>query len=266
MTDSRASLPESYRIPEVWSEPKQNQFAVFGNSPVAGPRHQLDLPRGDHPIQLYSLGTPNGQKITIMLEEVGLRFDAWKVDIRTGDQFGSGFCRLNPNSKIPAMIDYSQTPPLPVFESGSILLYLAEKTGKLVPGDPARRTECLNWLFWQVGTAPYVGGGFGHFYRYAPIRIEYAIDRFAMETKRILSVLDMHLDGRTYVCGDEYTIADIAIYPWVVCIDTGYNAKRFLDLDGYKHVARWMETMSKRDAVQRGMKFNYMRSVRDKTT
>ena len=216
MTDT-----STYTPPKVWKWEKENGGAFAStNRPIAGPTHDKDLPVGEHPFQLYSLATPNGQKVTIMLEELlaqgysGAEYDAWLIKIGDGDQFGSGFVDVNPNSKIPALMDHSTNPPVRVFESGAILLYLAEKFDAFLPSDPAARTECLNWLFWQMGSAPYLGGGFGHFYHYAPIKIEYAIDRFAMETKRQLDVLDRHLAENEYMAGKDYTIADIAIWPW----------------------------------------------------
>ncbi|KAL7546745.1 hypothetical protein ACHAWF_010076 [Thalassiosira exigua] len=253
----RESLPASYAVPEVWKAAADagGTFASI-NRPTAGSRSERALPRGEHPLQLYSLGTPNGQKVTILLEELGVEYDAHFVDIMNQDQFGSEFVAVNPNSKIPAMLDCSVSPPQRVFESGSILLYLAEKEGKFVPEDPRKRTECINWLMWQMGTAPYLGGGFGHFYRYAPLRIEYAIDRFSMETKRIVDVLDRHLEDKEYVCDDEYSIADMAIYPWIKCLSAGYEAADFLQLHRYEHVLRWMERIERRPAVKRGMRVN----------
>ncbi|GGD23593.1 glutathione-dependent disulfide-bond oxidoreductase [Pyruvatibacter mobilis] len=254
-----------YTPPKVWTWNKENggRFASI-NRPIAGPTHDKDLQVGKHPIQLYSLGTPNGVKVTVMLEELlakghaGAEYDAWLVNIGEGDQFSSGFVSANPNSKIPAMMDHSTTPPTRVFESGSILLYLAEKFGEFLPTDPAARTETLNWLFWQMGSAPYLGGGFGHFYAYAPIKIEYAIDRFAMEVKRQLDVLDRNLAEREYMAGDEYTIADIAIWPWygAVVANAAYDAAEFLETHTYKNVKRWMDLVGARPAVQRGRMVN----------
>jgi GST-like protein len=254
-----------YTPPKVWTWNKENggRFASI-NRPIAGPTHDKDLQVGKHPIQLYSLGTPNGVKVTVMLEELlakghaGAEYDAWMVNIGEGDQFSSGFVSANPNSKIPAMMDHSTTPPTRVFESGSILLYLAEKFGEFLPTDPAARTETLNWLFWQMGSAPYLGGGFGHFYAYAPIKIEYAIDRFAMEVKRQLDVLDRNLAEREYMAGDEYTIADIAIWPWygAVVANAAYDAAEFLETHTYKNVKRWMDLVGARPAVQRGRMVN----------
>lgn len=227
------------------------------NQPTAGARTEKALERGAHDLQLYSLGTPNGHKVTILLEELGVEYDAWFINIMEQDQFGSGFVEVNPNSKIPALLDYSfEGEPLRVFESGSILLYLAEKYGKFIPTDPRKKVECMNWLMWQMGGAPYIGGGVGHFYVYAPINIEYCIDRFTMETKRQLDVLDKHLAGKEYVCGDEYTIADMAIMPWVRCIDVFYKATKFVDTPSYKNVVAWVERLTQRDAVKRGLRVN----------
>lgn len=256
-SDAKPTVPETYSVPKVWTVP-ESMGGKFGgmNKPTAGARFERNLPKGEHPLQLYSLGTPNGQKVTILLEELGVDYDAWKISFDKLDQFGSDFVKVNPNSKIPAMMDYSQSPPLRVFETGSILLYLAEKEGKFIPSDAYKRTECLNWLFWQIGTAPYIGGGFGHFYKYAPVHFEYAINRFTMETKRIVDVLDKHLEGKEYICGDEYTIADIATYPWIGCLDWGYNAKDFLQLDDYQNVKKWIERIEARPAVKRGRRVN----------
>ncbi|MEM8546394.1 MAG: glutathione-dependent disulfide-bond oxidoreductase, partial [Cyanobacteria bacterium P01_H01_bin.119] len=234
------------------------------NRPIAGPTHDKALPSGQHPLQLYSLATPNGQKVTILLEELlaqGIseaEYDAYSIRINEGDQFGSGFVAVNPNSKIPALVDRSTTPPIRVFESGSILLYLAEKFGAFLPTEPAQRTECLNWLFWQMGSAPYVGGGFGHFYSYAPVKIEYCIDRFTMETKRQLDVLNRHLAAHQFMVGDAYTIADIAIWPWYgsLIINNAYDAAEFLDAQTYTHVVRWAEAIAARPAVKRGRMVN----------
>jgi GST-like protein len=254
----RPSLPADYSVPTVWTEPA-NPGGAFGsiNKPTAGARSEKQLPIGSHPIQLYSLGTPNGQKVTIMLEELGIEYDAFLINITKEEQFTTGFVEINPNSKIPAMVDYSnKQKPIRVFESCAILLYLAEKYNKFIPKDPAQRVECLNWLFWQAGSAPFIGGGFGHFYKYAPIAIEYAINRYSMETKRLLDVLDKHLHGKQFICGQEYTIADISIYTWFLCIDTGYNAAEFLSLNSYENVCRWMSTIYERDAVKRGLRVN----------
>ena len=253
-----------YTPPKVWTwtQPNGGQFANI-NRPTAGATHDKVLPVGRHPLQLYSLATPNGVKVTVMLEELlalghaGAEYDAWLIEIVKGDQFGSGFVAVNPNSKIPALMDHSTTPPQRVFESGAILLYLAEKFGALLPTDPAGRTECLSWLFWQMGSAPYLGGGFGHFYAYAPVKIEYAIDRFAMEVKRELDVLDRHLADRRFMAG-EYSIADIAIWPWYGALALGrqYNAAEFLDVASYTHVQRWAAEIDTRPAVQRGCRVN----------
>jgi GST-like protein len=251
----KLALPSTYVVPKVW-QPAVVANAAFGgmNRPTAGARSEKELPRGEHPYQLYSLGTPNGQKVTILLEELGVEYDAFLINIFELDQFTTGFVGLNPNSKIPAMWDYSiKETPIRLFESCSILLHLAEKHGKFIPKDAAGRAECLNWLFWQVGSAPYIGGGFGHFYKYAPIEIEYAIDRFSMETKRQLDVLEQHLEGKKYILGDVYSIADMAIMPWIRCIETGYNAKEFLSMGDYKNVQRWMTMLNERDAVKRGL-------------
>ena len=250
---------------KVWKWEKENggQFAKI-NRPTAGPTHDKELPVGKHPLQLYSLGTPNGVKITILLEELlalghaGAEYDAWLIKIADGDQFGSGFVDVNPNSKIPAFRDHSTTPPTRVFESGAILLYLAEKFDAFLPSDPANRAECLSWLFWQMGATPYLGGGFGHFYNYAPFKIEYPIDRYAMEVKRQLDVLDRHLADNRYMCGDEYTIADIAIWPWygALVLNRVYNAAEFLDTESYTHLGRWTDEIAAREAVQRGRMVN----------
>ena len=249
-----------YTPPKVWAwdEPDGGNSAST-NRPIAGPTHDKDLPRGKHPLQLYSLATPNGQKITIMLEELlaaghDAEYDAWLIRIGKGDQFGSGFVGINPNSKIPAMMDYGPETPIRLFESGSILVYLAEKFGAFLPDDAAGRAETLNWLFWQMGSAPYVGGGFGHFYAYAPTKMQYPIDRFTMETKRQLDVLDRQLAERTFIAGDEYTIADMAIYPWYGGLVLGrlYNAAEFIDAGGYTNVLRWAKQIDAREPVKRG--------------
>jgi GST-like protein len=260
MNDSTGYVP-----PKVWTWNKESggTFAKI-NRPVAGPTHDRDLPVGRHPLQLYSLATPNGVKVTILLEELlalgktGAEYDAWHVNIGEGEQFGSGFVSVNPNSKIPALLDRSATPPVRVFESGAILLYLAEKFGAFLPEDPAGRTEALCWLFWQMGAAPFLGGGFGHFYAYAPVKIEYAIDRFAMETKRQLDVLDRQLSGRPFIAGDSYSIADIAIWSWYGQLALGrqYNAAEFLDVASYAHVQAWAKKIDARPAVQRGLMVN----------
>lgn len=250
-----------YTPPKVWTWNKASggRFANI-NRPIAGPTSEKELPVGKHPLQLYSLGTPNGQKVTIMLEELlalghkGAEYDAWLIKIGEGDQFGSGFVAANPNSKIPALVDRSGPNPVRVFESGAILLYLAEKFGALVPTESAKRAECLSWLFWQMGSAPYLGGGFGHFYAYAPTKIEYAIDRFAMETKRQLDVLDRRLGESKYLAGDDYTIADIAVWPWYGGLAKGllYGAGEFLAVHEYKNVQRWADLIGERPAVRRG--------------
>jgi GSH-dependent disulfide-bond oxidoreductase len=255
------NLPAGYEPPKIWrwNQPNGGTFAST-NRPIAGATHEKELPVGKHPLQLYSLGTPNGVKVTILLEELlakghaGAEYDAWLINIGKGDQFGSGFVEVNPNSKIPALLDRSGAQPVRVFESGAILLHLAEKFGELIPSAPERRAEVLSWLFWQVGSAPYLGGGFGHFYAYAPFKIEYAIDRFAMETKRQLDVLDKLLATREYIAGDDYTIADIAIWPWYgqLVIGDVYNSAEFLQVHEYTHVARWAKQVSERPAVQRG--------------
>jgi GST-like protein len=254
-------MSTDYTPPKVWTWNKANggRFANI-NRPIAGPTHDKELPVGKHPLQLYSLGTPNGQKVTVMLEELlalgkkGAEYDAWLIKIGEGDQFGSGFVAANPNSKIPALVDRSGPKPIRVFESGAILLYLAEKFGALVPTEPAARAECLSWLFWQMGSAPYLGGGFGHFYAYAPTKIEYAIDRFAMETKRQLDVLERRLGESKYLGGDDYTIADIAVWPWYGGLAKGllYGAKEFLAVHEYKNVNRWADEIGARPAVKRG--------------
>jgi GSH-dependent disulfide-bond oxidoreductase len=247
----------------TWTKPNGGTFAST-NRPIAGPTHDKELPVGRHPLQLYSRGTPNGVKVTIMLEELlalghaGAEYDAWLINIHEGDQFGSGFVAVNPNSKIPALMDRSGPTPIRVFESGSILLYLAEKFGALLPKDVAARTETLSWLFWQMGSAPYLGGGFGHFYTYAPTRIEYPIDRFAMEVKRQLDVLDRRLAETEYLAGSDYTIADIATFPWYGGLVKGwlYEAAEFLSVQDYKNVQRWADTVLSRPAVRRGRMVN----------
>jgi GSH-dependent disulfide-bond oxidoreductase len=260
MTDALA-----YEPPKVWTWNKENggRFASI-NRPIAGPTHEKDLPVGRHPLQLYSLATPNGVKVTVMLEELlalgqeGAEYDAWLIDIGKGDQFGSGFVAVNPNSKIPALLDRSGPKPIRVFESGSILLYLAEKFGAFLPKDITARTECLSWLFWQMGSAPYLGGGFGHFYAYAPSKMEYPIDRFAMETKRQLDVLDQRLADNEYLAGRDYSIADIAVWPWYGGLAKGllYGAGEFLSVQDYRHVQRWTDQIASRPAVQRGRMVN----------
>ena len=254
-----------YVPPKVWKNdaPSGGQFASI-NRPTAGPTHEKTLPVGKHPLQLYSLATPNGVKVTIMLEELlalghsGAEYDAWLIRINEGDQFSSGFVGINPNSKIPALLDRSVEPPIRVFESGSILLYLAEKFGALLPRDLPGRTETMNWLFWQMGAAPYLGGGFGHFYAYAPEKLEYPINRFTMETKRQLDVLDRRLGESAYLAGDSYTIADIAVWSWYgqLVRNTVYSAAEFLSAQEYTHVQRWAENIAQRPAVIRGMRVN----------
>jgi GST-like protein len=259
------STTTEYTPPNVWAWNKENggRFANI-NRPIAGPTHDKDLPVGRHPLQLYSLGTPNGVKVTVMLEELlalghsGAEYDAWLIRIGDGDQFGSGFVAVNPNSKIPALLDRSGPKPIRVFESGAILLYLAEKFGAFLPTEASARAECLSWLFWQMGSAPYLGGGFGHFYAYAPTKIEYAIDRFAMEAKRQLDVLDRRLAETEYLAGNDYTIADIAVWPWYGGLAKGwlYGAAEFLQVEEYKNVQRWADTIGKRPAAQRGRMVN----------
>jgi GST-like protein len=262
MTDATAYTP-----PKIWTWAKENggQFANI-NRPVAGPTHVKELPVGRHPLQLYSLATPNGVKVTVMLEELlarghaGAEYDAWLINIREGDQFGSGFVAVNPNSKIPALMDHSGQTPIRVFESGAILIYLAEKFGAFLPTEPAARAECLSWLMWQMGSAPYLGGGFGHFYAYAPIKIEYAIDRFAMEVKRQMDVLDRRLAVSEYLAGAQYTIADMAVWPWYGALAKGlvYEAGEFLQVAEYKNLQRWTDAIAQRPAVQRGRMVNRM--------
>ncbi len=260
MTDKTEYVP-----PKVWTWDKESggQFASI-NRPIAGATHDKDRPVGKHPFQLYSLATPNGVKVTLMLEELlalghkGAEYDAWLVNIGQGDQFSSGFVEVNPNSKIPALMDHSTTPPTRVFESGAILMYLAEKFGEFIPTDPALRAECLSWLFWQMGSAPFLGGGFGHFYAYAPYKMEYPINRYAMEVKRQMDVLDRNLADRRYMTGDDYTIADMAIWPWYGALAKGltYDAGEFLDVVSYKNVVRWADEIAKRPAAIRGRMVN----------
>ncbi len=260
MTDTPAYVP-----PKVWVWNKGNggRFATI-NRPIAGATHEKELPVGRHPLQLYSLGTPNGVKVTIMLEELlaaghaGAEYDAWLIRIGEGEQFGSGFVGVNPNSKIPALLDVSEPEPIRVFESGAILMYLAEKFGAFLPTTQPARAECLSWLFWQMGSAPFVGGGFGHFYAYAPMKIEYAIDRYAMETKRQLDVLDRRLAENEFVAGSEYTIADMAIFPWYGGMVKGwaYDAAEFLQVHEYRNVLRWADQLYARPAVKRGRMVN----------
>jgi GST-like protein len=254
-----------YSPPKVWTWNKASggRFASI-NRPVAGPTHDKELPVGKHPLQLYSLATPNGVKATVMLEELlelghsGAEYDAWLIRIQEGDQFGSGFVAVNPNSKIPALLDRGGEQPVRVFESGSILLYLAEKFGAFLPQEQPARAECLSWLFWQMGSAPYLGGGFGHFYAYAPVKIEYAIDRFAMEAKRQLDVLDRRLAESRYLGGDSYSIADIAVWPWYGALVKGlvYDAAEFLSVHEYQNVLRWTDEIAQRPAVKRGRMVN----------
>ena len=255
----------AYTPPRVWKWDVENGGTWASiNRPIAGPTHDKALPPGKHPIQLYSLATPNGVKITVMLEELlslgfdGAEYDAHLIRIAEGEQFGSGFVAVNPNSKIPAMLDCSASPPVRVFESGAILLYLAEKFGALLPNAPAGRAECLSWLFWQVGSAPYLGGGFGHYYKYAPGKYKYSIDRYTMEVKRQLDVLDRHLTVNRFLCADEYTIADIAIWPWygALVLNAVYEAAEFLDAKAYLHLNRWAREIESRAAVQRGRMVN----------
>ena len=256
---------DTYTPPKVWKWDAESggRFASI-NRPISGATHEKDLPVGKHPLQLYSLGTPNGVKVTVMLEELlaaghsGAEYDAWLINIMEGDQFSSGFVSANPNSKIPSLMDHSTNPPTRVFESGSILLYLAEKFDAFLPKDARKRTEALSWLFWQMGSAPYLGGGFGHFYAYAPIKIEYAIDRFAMEVKREMDVLDKRLADNEFMAGDEYTIADMAIWPWYGALASGvvYDAGEFLQVHEYENVQRWTKQIADRPAVKRGRMVN----------
>jgi GST-like protein len=259
------STSSEYTPPKVWTWNKASggQFANI-NRPIAGATHDKELPVGRHPLQLYSLATPNGQKVTIMLEELlalghkGAEYDAWLIKIGEGNQFGSGFVAINPNSKIPALLDRSGAKPIRIFESGAILLHLAEKFGAFLPTEPAERAECFSWLFWQMGSAPYLGGGFGHFYAYAPMKIEYAIDRFAMETKRLLDVLDRRLAESEYTAGPNYTIADMAIWPWYggLARANSYGAAEFLSVQDYKNVLRWADAVAARQGVKRGRMVN----------
>jgi len=259
-----SDAPE-YTPPKVWTWNKESggRFANI-NRPIAGPTHEKELPVGRHPFQLYSLATPNGVKVTVMFEELllkghgGAEYDAWLIPINVGEQFGSGFVAVNPNSKIPALVDRSTPTPTRIFESGAILVYLAEKFGEFLPTDPSKRAECLSWLFWQMGATPYLGGGFGHFYAYAPMKNEYAIDRFAMEVKRQLDVLDRRLAESEYVAGDAYTIADMAIWPWYGALVKGllYEAGEFLSVHEYTHVVRWTDLIAARPGAQRGRMVN----------
>ena len=254
-----------YTPPDIWTWRQGSAKSASLNRPIAGPTHDKALPVGRHPLQLYSMGTPNGVKVTVMLEELlergeaGAEYDAWLIRIGDGDQFGSGFVGVNPNSKIPALVDRSGPSPIRVFESGSILLYLAEKFGAFLPADAATRAECLSWLFWQMGSAPYLGGGFGHFYAFAPVKIEYAIDRFAMEVKRQLDVLDRRLADNDYLAGRDYSIADIAVWPWYGALARGAlygQSARFLQVQDYTHVQRWADAIASRKAVGRGRMVN----------
>lgn len=259
MTDATYTPPKIW----TWNKASGGRFANI-NRPIAGPTQDKELPIGRHPMQLYSLGTPNGVKVTVMLEELlalghsGAEYDAWLIRISEGEQFGSGFVDANPNSKIPALVDRSGATPINVFESGAILLHLAEKFGVLLPAQGQARAACLSWVFWQMGSAPYLGGGFGHFYAYAPSKIEYAIDRFAMEVKRQLDVLDRHLATSEYMAGPDYSIADIAIWPWYGALAKGllYGGGEFLQVQEYKHVQRWTDQIALRPAVKRGRMVN----------
>lgn len=254
-----------YTPPEVWTWDPESPVGFKSNRPIAGATHEHELPRGKHPFQLYSLGTPNGQKVTILLEELlaagfsGAEYDAWLVGIMDGEQFGSGFVSVNPNSKIPGLLDCSGPEPFRVFESGAILLHLAEKFGAFIPKDAKSRAECLSWLFWQMSTAPVLGGGFGHFYRVAPVKIEYAINRYAMETKRIFDVADRRLAEARYLAGDEYSIADIAVFGWFHYFHSANaydGGTRFLDIPSYRNVDRWVREIAERPAVKRGLIVN----------
>lgn len=259
------SNTEQYIPPKVWTWDNENggAFAEI-NRPIAGSTHDKDLPVGEHPLQLYSVATPNGVKVTVLLEEllaIGItsaEYDAWIINILEGVQFSSGFVDVNPNSKIPAMLDNSTSPPTRIFESGAIMVYLAEKFGHFLPTEPSSRAECMSWLFWQMGSAPFLGGGFGHFYAYAPEKYEYPINRFSMEVKRQLDVLDQNLKSRQFICGDEYTIADMAIYAWYGVLVEGklYEAGEFLQVESYKNVVRWAKEIHDRPAVKRGRRVN----------
>ena len=271
MNDKPQNQPADYEPPKKWTWDKENggEWASI-NRPISGATHDKVLPVGKHPLQLYSLGTPNGIKVTIMLEELlalghnDAEYDAWKIDIGNGDQFGSGFVSINPNSKIPALMDSSTDPATPVFESGAILFYLAEKFGAFLPTEQAKRTETMKWLMWQMGAAPFLGGGFGHFYAYAPFKMEYSIDRFTMETKRQLHLLDTHLQDHQYIAGNEYTIADIAIWPWYGGVMEGaYEAAEFLSVQDYSHLARWVAMIAEREGVKRGRMVNKTRGPLD---
>jgi GST-like protein len=262
---SGETMSETYTPPKVWKQDAETggKFASI-NKPTAGAQFTRELPRGEHPLQLYSLGTPNGIKVTMLLEELlaagesGAEYDAWLIRIGEGDQFGSGFVDINPNSKIPALLDVSTDPPTRVFESGAIMLYLAEKFGKYVPMEGTARAECLSWLFFQMGSAPYIGGGFGHFYHYAPVKIQYAVDRFTMETKRLLDVIDKTLADRRFLCGDEMNIADIANFAWFgnLLLHNQYEATEFLQVESYESAQRWAQEIQARPAIQRGRRVN----------
>ena len=267
-------MSDDYTPPKVWSwsQPSGGTFAAI-NRPIAGPTHEAELPVGQHPLQLYSLGTPNGQKVTILLEELlaaghsGAEYDAWKISIGDGQQFSSGFVAINPNSKIPALVDRSGPEPIRVFESGAILLHLAEKFGAFIPGDAAGRAECLSWLFWQVGSAPFIGGGFGHFYHYAPEKIEYAINRYAMETKRLFDVANRRLAESRFLAGEHYTIADMAAVAWLGGLwrgDVYGDAAQFLSLAEYEHVGRWVREIDARPASRRGMLVNTAKGLAER--
>ncbi|MEQ8484715.1 MAG: glutathione-dependent disulfide-bond oxidoreductase [Pseudomonadales bacterium] len=270
---SESNTPPGYEPPKVWTWDKDNggRFANI-NRPIAGATHEKELPVGKHPLQLYSLATPNGVKATVMLEELlaaghsGAEYDAWLIKIGDGDQFGSGFVAINPNSKIPALADHSGSKPIRVFESGAILVYLAEKFGAFLPTDPATRAETVSWLFWQMGSAPYLGGGFGHFYAYAPTKMKYPIDRYTMEAKRQLDVLNQRLADNQWLAGDEYTIADMATCPWYGALAQGklYEAGEFLDVESYTHVRRWADDFQSRPAVRRGQRVNRVWGPEDK--
>jgi GST-like protein len=258
-------MSDNYSPPKVWTWEAKNggEFANI-NRPISGATHEKPLQIGEHPLQLYSLATPNGVKVTILLEELlalgfqDAEYDAWLIDISKGDQFGSGFVEINPNSKIPALVDHSTTPATPVFESAAIMMYLCEKFGVFIPSEPSQRASCLSWLFWQMGSAPFLGGGFGHFYAYAPEKYEYPINRYAMEVKRQLDVLDKHLEKNAFLCGSDYTVADMAIWPWYGVLVQGklYDAAEFLDVTSYTHVKRWADEILARPAVQRGRRIN----------
>ncbi|MAR28748.1 glutathione-dependent disulfide-bond oxidoreductase [Gammaproteobacteria bacterium] len=265
MSDENSNSADEYVPPKVWEWDNESggRFANI-NRPIAGATHDKELPRGDNPLQLYSLATPNGVKVTALLEELldlghtGAEYDAYTINIGEGQQFGSGFVDINPNSKIPALLDLSTPTPTRVFESGAIMVYLAEKFGAFLPTEPSQRAECMSWLFWQMGSAPYLGGGFGHFYAYAPFKMQYPIDRFTMEVKRQLDVLDRTLAEREFLCGDEYTIADMANYAWYgqLVINNLYQSREFIQADSYTHVARWAHQIEARPAVDRGRRVN----------